>query len=57
MKQKINPVHLLLKKKCNNNNNNNKKKQSVHKQIVWAPCGHHGSVNQLNMKKIVVLSL
>ena len=55
MKQKVNPVHLLPKKKCNNNNN--KKKQSVHKQIVWAPCGHHGSVNQLNMKKIVVLSL
>ena len=21
-------------------------------QIVWAPCGHHGSVNQLNSKKI-----
>ena len=55
MKQKVNPVHLLPKKKYNNNNN--KKKQSVHKQIVWAPCGHHGSVNQLNMKKIVVLSL
>ena len=54
MKQTVNPVHLLQKKKHNNNNN---KKQSVHKQIVWAPCGHHGSVNQLNMKKIAVLSL
>ena len=45
---------LLQKKKKQNNNNN--KKQSVHKQIVWASCGHHGSVNQLNMKKIAVLS-
>ena len=55
MEQKVNPVHLLQKKK--NNNNINNKKQSVHKQIVWAPCGHHGSVNQLNVKKIAVLSL
>ena len=53
MKQTVNPVYLLQKKKQNNNNN---KKQSVHKQIVWASCGHHGSVNQLNMKKIAVLS-
>ena len=53
MKQKVNPVYLLPKQKYNNN----KKKQSVHKQIVLAPCGRHGSVNQLNMKKIVVLSL
>ena len=53
MKQTVNPVYLLQKKKQNNSNN---KKQSVHKQIVWAPCGHHGSVNQLNMKKIAVLS-
>ena len=54
MKQTVNPVHLLQK---NNNNNNNKKtQQSVHKEIVWAPSGHHGSVNQLNMKKIAVLS-
>ena len=52
MKQTVNPVYLLQKK----NNNNNNKKQSVNKQIVWAPCGHHGSVNQLNMKKIAVLS-
>ena len=44
---------LFTTKKKNNNNN---KKQSVNKQIVWAPCGHHGSVNQLNMKKIAVLS-
>ena len=54
MKQTVNPVYLLQKNKKQNNNNN--KKQSVHKQIVWAPCGHHGSVNQLNMKKIAVLS-
>ena len=53
MRQTRNPVYLLQKIKQNNNNN---KKQSVHKQIVWAPCGHHGSVNQLNMKKIAVLS-
>ena len=53
MKQTVNPVYLLQKKKQNNNDN---KKQSVHKQIVWTPCGHHGSVNQLNMKKIAVLS-
>ena len=51
MKQTVNPVHLVQNKK-----QKQKKKQSVHKQIVCAPCGHHGSVNQLNMKKIVVLS-
>ena len=55
MKQTVNPVYLLQKKKQKNNNNNNKK-QSVNEQIVWAPCGHHGSVNQLNMEKIAVLS-
>ena len=52
MKQKVNPVYLLPKE-----NTTTTKKQSVHKRIVWAPCGHHGSVNQLNMKKNVVLSL
>ena len=46
MKQTVNPVYLLQKKK---KQQQQQKKQSVHKQIVWAPCGHHGSVNQLNM--------
>ena len=52
MKQKVNPAHLLQITTTTTT-----KKQSVHKQIVWAPCGHHGSVNQLNTKKIAVLSL
>ena len=56
MKQTVNPVHLLQKNNNNNNNNNKKTQQSVHKEIVWALSGHHGSVNQLNMKKLAVLS-
>ena len=44
MRQTVNPGQLLKWKKT--------KKQLVHRQIVWVPCGHHGSVNQLNSKKI-----
>ena len=51
MKQTVNPVHLLQKKK-----QQQQQQKTIGSQIVWAPCGHHGSVNQLNMKKIVVLS-
>ena len=54
MKQTVNPVHLLQKKTTTTTTT--KTQQSVHKEIVRALSGHHGSVNQLNMKKLAVLS-